>query len=916
MRKPPEAKSPESGLSNRPAKPDTAPVSAASLPVSPGNQAMQHHRKTLSAADARISPADSPAERKAERLAETLSGVSQNRLSPLSSAARKSPAGHPPGKGLDAGTPLGSELKRRFEPGLDLDYERIRLHTGREAAKSADGINARAYTKGNDVVFGSGQYQPDTDAGRHLIAHELSHVADHQRHPTSGVIHRNGDDSADEGQDPDSRVASFKRLVLTTAKLRLDGNRDNLAKWAEMVDAQIPDETFNLIGLAQSGGLRPYLEMQDERNPEVRELRAHQAVGQYRLCTGCHMEKDARAREGPRVGPQWLSPNERRQGVQPSDPWYNDDPRVHAPSNTGTTRNLLLEYAASSAAPAPQPYRPPSGSMEARINQMFPDPEYTQQAYFALQPILEVLGPAGYKVLPDYILIRLQNGDDIRSVRDDIISAIDDRKKDFAALKKKIDDGEVHYGHFAPIIRDLLAQADPQVHAAITQEMDDEAFWGLVEAIVVGIASIAALLLTIFPPTTAFGIGALAALELGLGAYGVVKGMEMLDTAETYGLATGAHDVFTPEQQASASGLYLMGFVSIATGGLSWITGWWRTASLAPRFLLPSELAAAQAGTAIPRLPAGTAPVTWKSGIYTLTLEAEGRIVATVAGRPDLLIIAQGDTAILYQATGNGLRQLTVARLNTPPALPSGGVAAAEARAVGPAMLEAAPGPIALLPEYAASRMAANWPSVQGIIGTPASLAEAPAGYRIFQVGANWRIARDAADDALFQRLTVDENGLIQLYTGRSARASTAGFMNDALRRVSDPSHPLHFLVRRVSNPDGSVTYQWHTMTRTTRSGNVQTGRYAGAEHDPVVQAGHQSAFASGERQAYMLEDADYNIWSGSTVESRGAYSYKAAVEIQGVRVDMGTALMYERLGLLNIEGGVRGLPVIDAPGL
>lgn len=813
---------------------------------------------------------------------------------------------------------MDSGLRRRFEPGLDLDFDPVRFHTDSGAATSADRLNARAYTSGNDVVFGSDQFQPDTDAGRHLIAHELSHVADHQSHPVPGLIHRNGEDAADEGQDLDSRVASFKRLVLTTAKLRLDGNRDNLAKWADSVDAQISDETFNTLGLMQSGGLRPYLEMQDERNPEVRELRAHQAMGEYRLCTGCHMEKEARGRMQPRVGPDWLSPNERRGGVQPSDPCYGNDPRVHPPTSTDSFNagsSLLLQYLeTSSSASAPIPYNPPSGSMEARVNEMFPDPAFTQEAYFALQPIVEVLGPSGYRVLPDHILNRLRNGGDIRSIRDDIISAIADRKKDFAALKKKIDEGEVHYGHFAPIIRDLLAQADPQVRSAITQEMEDEAFWGLVEAIVVGIASIAALLLTIFPPTTALGVGALAALELGLGAYGVVKGREMLDTAETYGLATGAHDVFTPEQQASASGLYLMGFVSIATGGLSWITGWWRTASLAPRFMLPGELAAVQSGAAIPRLPAGTSPITWKSGIYTLTLEGEGRIVATVSGRPDLLIIAQGETATLYQSTGNGLRQLSTARLNAPPALPSGS-AAAEARAAGPALLEAARGPIALLPEYAASRMAANWPVVQGIIGTPASVARSPAGYRIYQVGANWRIARNSADDALFQRLTVDENGLIQLYTGQSARASTAGFMNDSLRRVSDPSHPLHFLVRRVSHPDGSATYEWHTMTRTTGSGNLQTGRYAGAEHDPVVHAGHQSAFASGERQAYMLEDADFNIWSGSTIESRGGYSYKAAVEIQGVRVDVKTALMYERLGLLNIEGGVRGLPVIDAPG-
>ena len=38
-------------------------------------------------------------------------------------------------------------------------------------------MNAMAYTSGNDLVFGAGQFNPDFDAGRALLAHELAHVA-------------------------------------------------------------------------------------------------------------------------------------------------------------------------------------------------------------------------------------------------------------------------------------------------------------------------------------------------------------------------------------------------------------------------------------------------------------------------------------------------------------------------------------------------------------------------------------------------------------------------------------------------------------------------------------------------------------------------------------------------------------------
>jgi LysM repeat protein len=56
------------------------------------------------------------------------------------------------------------------------DFSQVRVHTDAKAAKSARAVNALAYTVGRDVVFGTGQYQPKTDEGKHLLTHELVHV--------------------------------------------------------------------------------------------------------------------------------------------------------------------------------------------------------------------------------------------------------------------------------------------------------------------------------------------------------------------------------------------------------------------------------------------------------------------------------------------------------------------------------------------------------------------------------------------------------------------------------------------------------------------------------------------------------------------------------------------------------------------
>jgi hypothetical protein len=63
-----------------------------------------------------------------------------------------------------------------MEPHFDRDFSDVRVHADAKAAESATSVNALAYTAGRDVVFGSGQYQPHSDSGKRLIAHELTHV--------------------------------------------------------------------------------------------------------------------------------------------------------------------------------------------------------------------------------------------------------------------------------------------------------------------------------------------------------------------------------------------------------------------------------------------------------------------------------------------------------------------------------------------------------------------------------------------------------------------------------------------------------------------------------------------------------------------------------------------------------------------
>jgi outer membrane protein OmpA-like peptidoglycan-associated protein len=74
------------------------------------------------------------------------------------------------------GQPLPESVRTFFEPRFNSDFSGVRAHTHARAAETAKAINARAFTAGKDVAFGSGQYSPDTSEGKKLLAHELTHV--------------------------------------------------------------------------------------------------------------------------------------------------------------------------------------------------------------------------------------------------------------------------------------------------------------------------------------------------------------------------------------------------------------------------------------------------------------------------------------------------------------------------------------------------------------------------------------------------------------------------------------------------------------------------------------------------------------------------------------------------------------------
>ncbi len=103
----------------------------------------------------------------------------------LRSARGPAPARAVPGIVHDVvgspGTPLDRQTRTFFEPRFGADLSQVRVHADDRAAASADAVNAKAYTLGNNIAFAAGQFAPNTGGGRRLLAHELAHVVQYAR---------------------------------------------------------------------------------------------------------------------------------------------------------------------------------------------------------------------------------------------------------------------------------------------------------------------------------------------------------------------------------------------------------------------------------------------------------------------------------------------------------------------------------------------------------------------------------------------------------------------------------------------------------------------------------------------------------------------------------------------------------------
>src|SRR5262249_55739810 len=134
------------------------------------------------------------------------------------------------------GRPLDPATRRAMEARFGYDFSSVRVHDDARAAATAAGIDAAAFTVGEDVVVGTGRYDPSGPAGRRLLAHELAHVVQQagRRGGAGGPMIQRLDLGVlfgwDEGTWSDSELHNYLALIGRTGKIEGDYDSDNKAR--------------------------------------------------------------------------------------------------------------------------------------------------------------------------------------------------------------------------------------------------------------------------------------------------------------------------------------------------------------------------------------------------------------------------------------------------------------------------------------------------------------------------------------------------------------------------------------------------------------------------------------------------------------------------------------------------------------
>jgi hypothetical protein len=144
------------------------------------------------------------------------------------------------------GQALPAEIRREMERELGVSLAGVRIHTDAVAGQAAHALDAEAFTLGEDIFFADGAFAPDKRAGRKLLAHELTHVAQ-ALHATTGPA-GDGLRVSQPGEVAEQEAdAVAERVDQAAASARPTTRSSAKPSWLSALDSSFDHETAPML---------------------------------------------------------------------------------------------------------------------------------------------------------------------------------------------------------------------------------------------------------------------------------------------------------------------------------------------------------------------------------------------------------------------------------------------------------------------------------------------------------------------------------------------------------------------------------------------------------------------------------------------------------------------------------------------
>jgi hypothetical protein len=155
------------------------------------------------------------------------------------------------------GRPLDEKAGEEIGGALGTDLGDVRVHTSPESDALNRDLGAKAFTTGKDIFFRDGEYDPGSSAGKELLAHELTHVAQQG----SGAVGSGGGKMT--VNDPNDAFESQADGVAKAVTSQATGQAQRMPEEAAGLQLQPMDEEEEELQMQEMEEEEEEVQMQD-----------------------------------------------------------------------------------------------------------------------------------------------------------------------------------------------------------------------------------------------------------------------------------------------------------------------------------------------------------------------------------------------------------------------------------------------------------------------------------------------------------------------------------------------------------------------------------------------------------------------------------------------------------------------------